>query len=283
MVYFKSTNNIHRFTASLLAFNLLILIGARVSSYYNTQQNINDLLFPLASVINFVVALLFYVWMSRMESLQREAQLHRISIYSIEEAMRTMRSERHDFINHLQTIYGLAATGNNKEVTNYLKSMGADCRFNNQLLTIYNPYLRTLLQNKKHDLLMQDIDLIIDINSRLEHLNLKPTTITTIFGNLIDNAAEAIKSVVIDKKEIRFEVHQTEVYYSFLIIDTAPPINKEIIHRIFDNGFSTKGDNRGFGLALVKQALKEYKGEIVYDPSIKAFNVTIPKGRVTGL
>lgn len=148
MVYFESNNNIHKLTVSLLAFNLLILVGARTSSYYSTQHSINELLFPLVTVINFVIALLFYLWMSRIESLQREAQLHKISLYSVEEAMRTMRSERHDFINHLQAIYGLIAVGNNEEAANYLKSMGADYRFNSQLLTINNPYLRTLLQNK---------------------------------------------------------------------------------------------------------------------------------------
>jgi len=278
MVYFESNNNIHRFTVSLLAFNLLVLVGARASSYYSAQHSINDLLFPLVTAINFVVTLLFYVWMSRIESLQRESQLHKISLDSVEEAMRTMRSERHDFINHLQSIYGLVAVGNNGEAANYLKSMGADCRFNSQLLTINNTYLRTLLENKKQDLFMQGIDLIIEVNSRLENLNLKPMSITTIFGNLIDNAAEAIKAVdVIDKKEIRFEVHETENYYSFLVIDSAPPISQEITYRIFDNGFSTKGDDRGYGLALVKQALKEYRGDIVCDPSIKAFNTTIPK------
>ncbi|AGL01893.1 sensor histidine kinase [Desulfoscipio gibsoniae] len=278
MVYFESNNNIHKLTVSLLAFNLLILVGARTSSYYSTQHSINELLFPLVTVINFVIALLFYLWMSRIESLQREAQLHKISLYSVEEAMRTMRSERHDFINHLQAIYGLIAVGNNEEAANYLKSMGADYRFNSQLLTINNPYLRTLLQNKKQDLFMQGIDLIIEVNSRLEHFILKPMSITTIFGNLIDNATEAIKATdVIEKKEIRFEIHQTKNYYSFLVIDSAPPISQEITHRIFDSGFSTKGENRGYGLALVKQTLKEYRGDIVYDPGIKAFNVTIPK------
>ncbi|WP_449241694.1 GHKL domain-containing protein [Desulfoscipio gibsoniae] len=62
-----------------------------------------------------------------------------------------------------------------------------------------------------------------------------------------------------------------------MVVDSAPLISQKVTHRIFDNGFSTKGDNRGYGLALVKQTLKGYKGEIVYDPDIKAFNVTIPK------
>ncbi|WP_449241693.1 sensor histidine kinase [Desulfoscipio gibsoniae] len=216
MVYSESNNKLHRFTVSLLAFNLMILVGARASNYYSAQHTISDLLFPLVTTINFFVALLFYVWMSGIESLQWEAQLHMISLNSIEEAMKTMRSERHDFINHLQAIYGLVAVGKNDEAAYYLKSMGADCRFNSQLLTIKNPYLRTLLQNKKQDLVIQGIDLIIEVDSQLEHFNLKPTSITTIFGNLINNAAEAIKTAdVIDKKEIRFEVHQTENYYSF--------------------------------------------------------------------
>lgn len=274
---FKS-DHIIKFSAGFLAINLLILIGARTFNYYDDELNIPDLVFSTASVINFIIALIFYGFMSRMDVLYRESQLHKSSLRSLEEALKLMRSERHDFINHLQAVYGLISNGNNKEATTYLKNIGSDCHFNSQLLNIKNPYLRSLLQSKKHDLSMQDISFEISVNSKLEYFNLKPTTVTTVFSNLIDNARDSVKTLAADKvKRIRYEVHEFESYYCLLVMDNGPPVNEDIVNKMFDSGFSTKGNNRGYGLALVKKALDEYQGKIAYDPDIKAFNVILPK------
>jgi len=261
-----------------LSVNVIMLIGARVFNYYNNQTELMDLLLSSAVGINFFMALAFYNWLMRFRIFYLESQTQINSIRSMEEALNTMRGERHEFINHLRVMNSLIAEGKGNEAAGYLKNVESNTLANSQLLNVKNPYLRSLLQNKKQSLAGQGIDFTISVDSNLEFFDLKPAAITTIFANLIDNAAEAVKQAQDNEvKKFGFEVHEFENYYCFLVIDSAPPISQETAGKIFESGFSTKGDDRGYGLPLVRQTLAECRGKIAYDPDTKTFNIIIPK------
>ncbi|MBE7062113.1 MAG: GHKL domain-containing protein [Clostridiales bacterium] len=55
-----------------------------------------------------------------------------------------------------------------------------------------------------------------------------------------------------------------QVVHSLLISvdDTGLGIDSEYIERIYDNGFSTKGESRGTGLCVVKEIVDKYSGNI---------------------
>ena len=44
--------------------------------------------------------------------------------------------------------------------------------------------------------------------------------------------------------------------------DSGPGIPEEMVPKITDKGFSTKGENRGYGLNLVKRSVEECHGSI---------------------
>ena len=44
--------------------------------------------------------------------------------------------------------------------------------------------------------------------------------------------------------------------------DTGPGMTEEVKQHIFERGFSTKGDGRGTGLALVRDIIETYNGTI---------------------
>ncbi|HBX24506.1 MAG TPA: GHKL domain-containing protein [Desulfotomaculum sp.] len=271
------SGQMHRLAVIFLSVNLLMLIGTRALNYYNNQTNLMDLLLSSAIGINFFMALVFYSWLLRFQGFYTESQTQINSLRYMEEALDTMRGERHEFINHLRAMQGLIAEGKGQEATGYLKNVESSTLANGQLLNVNNPYLRSLLKNKKQALLGQGIELTISIKSNLDFFDLQPVAITTIFTNLLDNAAEAAKLANNEVNEVRFEVHEFENYYCFLVIDSGPPIPQETASRIFESGFSTKGDDRGYGLPLVRQALAECRGKVAYDPDTKTFNVIIPK------
>ena len=66
-------------------------------------------------------------------------------------------------------------------------------------------------------------------------------------------------------------------YYEFnkfviKIQNNGPKIEESIINRIFEPGFSTKkdeGKNHGFGLAIVKEIVEKYDGNITVSSSEK--------------
>ncbi|MBM6823097.1 ATP-binding protein, partial [Fusobacterium mortiferum] len=61
---------------------------------------------------------------------------------------------------------------------------------------------------------------------------------------------------------IQVQIFQNRNSFSIAITDNGKPISDDILSKIFDYGFSTKGQNRGVGLYLVQEKLKLYKGNI---------------------
>lgn len=101
--------------------------------------------------------------------------------------------------------------------------------------------------------------------------------IITILGNLIDNAIEAVKDSQIKKVSVRFD------YFENLLIvevhDSGNGIDERNLDRIFSKGFSTKGENRGYGLFLVHQSLEKVNGEFEIQSEIgggTTWTVSIP-------
>ena len=49
---------------------------------------------------------------------------------------------------------------------------------------------------------------------------------------------------------------------TFSVEDTGPGISSTVMPHIFETGFSTKGEDRGTGLSLVKELADSYHGQI---------------------
>jgi len=62
-----------------------------------------------------------------------------------------------------------------------------------------------------------------------------------------------------------------------VVKDSGPGVANEVRHSMFNAGVSTKGQGRGLGLCLVKEAISALKGEIQYDFEKGAvFTITVP-------
>lgn len=270
--------SIENFTVVLLLQTFLMLAGARLLSYYQ-QPTLMGHIISFIVFSNFVVVVFIIKWLAKAEGTVR---FHENNRSFMNNALNIMRSERHDYINHMQSILGLIIAGEHKEAINYLTDIGTECRFNNQIISVSNPSLRVLLENKRQAAMLKGIELKLTVQSHLETLNLTPNAITTVFGNLLDNAMDALhNSNDGNKKVIRFEIKETNEYYYFAVKDSGPPIAETVLRDIFQEGFSTKGTDRGFGLSLVKKTVEKYGGKIQYEQSPKGFIITLPKNEVS--
>ena len=270
---------IDRIIVLFLVIALAIMIIARVINYYNHEFNTYELLLSVISVLFFMLVFTFTKWLNDLRCINNELFIRQSNNKTMEDTLKLIREERHDFINHLQCIYALMLTDKHNQATEYLSQISSDCRFNSQVLSINNSLLGAIIQNKKQLAEIHGINLKINVSTSLERFNLKQTAITTIFGNLLDNAIEILKECDDSStREILFQIEETNDYYCFLITDTGFHISNGIIEKMFDRGYSTKGNDRGYGLWLVKNTVEAYGGRIIYDQSIKkVFNVMIPK------
>ncbi|TEB05378.1 Sensor protein CitS [Pelotomaculum schinkii] len=275
MNYLNENKAAFRIITFFLTQTFIILLAARVSNFYHKQIDLPDLFLTIIALSNFIIAIFII-----KAFLNRDFLNNQISLYKnfTNETISMMRCERHDFINHLQVVYGLVFRKEHEAAKEYLNDIGINFRFNSQLLNLKNIYLRFLLQNKKNLAFENGITLTIDVKSSVENLNMASTDITTIFGNLIDNAIDVLKEITKEEKKIEIEIFETKNYYCFVIKDSGPRINIETIDFIFEKGFSTKGANRGYGLPLVRDIIQKYNGQVFYDDTHnKSFNITIPK------
>jgi signal transduction histidine kinase len=95
---------------------------------------------------------------------------------------------------------------------------------------------------------------------------ISPSELMQVFLNMMTNAIDAIEDLVGDQKWIQVE---SQIESGKLIISFSnggEPIPSDICRRIFDRGFSTKGQRgNGLGLYLARRILTQSGGELIYN------------------
>lgn len=104
-----------------------------------------------------------------------------------------------------------------------------------------------------------------------------PGQLNQVFLNLLINAGQAIK----DEGEIIIKTYQAGNRVHIEIRDNGIGIPSEIINRIFDPGFTTKGVGvgTGLGLSICYQIIQDHKGEIKVESEVgkgTVFTVILP-------
>ncbi|HHT0395713.1 TPA: sensor histidine kinase [Raoultella planticola] len=89
------------------------------------------------------------------------------------------------------------------------------------------------------------------------------TVLVTVLGNLIENALDAMSGQ--SEGEVGLLLHYQNGWLSGEVSDDGPGIPPADIDAIFNKGFSTKGENRGVGLFLASQQLRELGGTLAVE------------------
>ena len=89
------------------------------------------------------------------------------------------------------------------------------------------------------------------------------TVLVTVLGNLIENALDAMSGQ--SEGEVGLLLHYQTGWLSGEVSDDGPGIPPANIDAIFNKGFSTKGENRGVGLFLASQQLRELGGTLAVE------------------
>jgi two-component system CitB family sensor kinase len=197
-----------------------------------------------------------------------------------------LRAQQHEFANRMHTVAGLIELGESGEALSYLKDLsGAEAEFAESLRArVASPLIVGLILAKSAVAAERGIKLELTGDSWLGDVPAKSQALTTILGNLIDNAFDAVGgargpaqgpgrvtvSLLEDEDRIRVEV-----------ADNGPGIAAEDLEFVFVDGFSTKPDSgtlrRGLGLALVHRLVLRLGGRIEVAPGPGAvFRVSLP-------
>jgi len=183
-------------------------------------------------------------------SLQRELDVTRTTTDML-------RAQAHEFSNQLHTISGLIELEEYQEVVRYVSRLGrSQARLNDEVTSrIGDPALAALLIAKASQAAEQGVELRIAERTRLGRADeLLSADLTTVVGNLVDNALDAIGYAPDGWVEV--EVVEEHGNVRVVVRDSGPGIAPDLADEVFKHGFTTKAaeadGRRGFGLALIR-------------------------------
>jgi sensor histidine kinase regulating citrate/malate metabolism len=215
-------------------------------------------------LFSFSIFVAFQVWLRR-EVTSQVGDTEETYQGEFQSMLHTMRSIRHDFINHIQVIQGLLKIGREDRAFEYVNSLTNEVESMELPQKIKNPALFILLQSKWVRAQNDKVDMHLLVDDR-PFLKMKSIDLIKILSNLIDNAFDATMLLPESERFISIEAKSTTTMYLFKVENIGPIIPKEMVTKIFQAGFSTKeerlGVPRGDGLSIVKRVVDSYGGAI---------------------
>ena len=175
----------------------------------------------------------------------------------------------HDVNNHLKMIEEIYKNTGNNEATTYAKEIGKMLEPLVVKKYIDNPILNILLNDKIKYASMHNIDFQTEIGA-IDLGFMEPMEITTIFGNLIDNAIEAC-TLVSDNRQIFLKI---DTYNDFICVNLRNSMMGKI-KWVSGRPLSQKGKNHGIGLLNVDSIVKKYNGSMILEEKNNEFECSI--------
>lgn len=201
------------------------------------------------------------------------------SYKNLEKLNNTLRSQRHDYLNHLQVVYGLMQLEEYDELEKYLEPVYKDMQKTGKALKTSKPAINALLKAKMDEASGREIDLYVEVKSDLKKLEIEDWELCKVISNIIDNAMTALEEKTNEKK-IVVDMTEDKEHYIFSISNNGPMIPKDMQPHIFRKGVTTKLEREhGMGLYIVMNVVKEYEGniEMTSTEDETKFVVTFPK------
>ncbi|HAU5613237.1 sensor histidine kinase [Citrobacter freundii] len=175
-----------------------------------------------------------------------------------------LRERSHEFMNKLHVILGLLHLKSYKQLENYILKTANNYQeeIGSLLGKIKSPVIAGFLLSKINRTSDLGHSLVISNESQLPENNNEDqvAVLITVLGNLIENALEALGQE--PGGEISVSLHYRHGWLHCEVNDDGPGIAPENIEHIFEKGVSSKGTERGVGLALVKQQVENVGGNI---------------------
>lgn len=185
----------------------------------------------------------------------------------------SMRANNHDFTNKLHVILGLIQIGQYDKAVSYIQNISIIQRetISKVMNSIENPSFAALIVGKIARSSECNVKFILNEGSCLknEDISIPSEALVTITGNLIDNALDSMnKDTSKNEKELSLGIYTRPGELLIIVKDTGTGIPDEIKEKIFENGFSTKGQGRGIGLYHVKQLVSSLGGTITVESQV---------------
>ena len=240
-----------------------------------------DFYLLLCVVLVVVLVICIFVLIESYRKLLKRNESLQDSIVNLGKLNDKLRMDRHDYLNHMQVVYGLMELEEYEEMNSYLKKVYKEMLKTGKAIKTSKPAINALLAAKTAESDTKGIELIIEVKSDLKSIDIEDWELCKILSNLIDNAEKALSEVDKEEKKIRINITESKDEYIFDVENNGPEIPEELREKIFKKGFSTKKEEgHGMGLAIISEIVESYKGkiELISNEEKTMFTIRFKKG-----
>jgi sensor histidine kinase regulating citrate/malate metabolism len=255
---------------------LFIMAGA---SIYISDNSQNIVIFNIFSFVIYVVLISAVVLAfregSRLEIIQFASDLKKENIQQLIEFNEMVAKERHEYKNHLNTIYGLCTLNKpdlSEKIKLYINNYANNNETRNLVIDSGNDFVDAIINVKYNNALRKGIDVLIDFDVPLSTAKIDENEAVTIISNIIENAFESIVPFEREKKYINIQTYIRNNSYYISISNNGPMISETDKKKIFSAGYSTKDNStkkRGFGLSIVQSEIERCGGIIAINSTVE--------------
>lgn len=206
------------------------------------------------------------------------------TLSEIHQYSESLRAQTHEYANKLYAISGLLQLEETDAAVQLIQEETAhhEKQTKHMLNHIEDKKVQAILLGKMGKASEAKVELTVDENSSLAQLppHVDISKVIHIVGNLIDNAIEEVEKS--GTKKVSFFITDIGNDLVIEVQDSGRGIRAEHLDQVFVQGFSTKLEkaDRGYGLAIVKQAVEDLNGWIEVDSAPErgtVFSVFLPK------
>ncbi len=201
---------------------------------------------------------------------RKKTQLEMNQLYysAYDELLTVIRERQHDLKNHMNAIYGMIYTIDNYEELickqkEYCQHMLDKSEETKILLSSGNPLLAGFLYQKIQEAEKQKIKVDYKISVHEIGNNISEYEIVEVLGILFDNAMEALSNRQDVEKKICVDIFFKDNQLCITVANNSEIFSKQKVNEFFQWGNSSKGKERGIGLAKLKKIVNQNEGEII--------------------
>ncbi len=176
--------------------------------------------------------------------------------------MQVIRSQRHDFNFHIQTICSMIESGRYAECMAYSEKMREIVKNTNDILPLYNPAVSALINSFSEMALQKGIEIETEIHDNLQFIGSDVYETNTIIGNLLQNAVDEIDChPEIKNRTIKLLIIKRGENNIIKVSNECHVLPDEM-KDMFTPGFTTKKSHEGVGLANALKIAEKCGGTV---------------------
>jgi two-component system, CitB family, sensor histidine kinase MalK len=255
--------------SGVIEINIEELSNAQIKTVLDTGQPELDYEYDLRGItllsntlpieVNSQVVGAITTFRDKTEIKQLAEELSGVKVYA-----EALRAQTHEFMNKLHVILGMVHVKNYNRLASYISQITNryQTEVGSVVRNIKDPVLAGFILGKLSYARERGCELELAEECFLPELSDPEIAhdLVTIIGNLIDNALEAVANV--DNKRVDLNLVYDEREILVEVSDNGTGIPPTLKQKIFEKEYSTKADNRGYGLFLIKRCLEQRGGEL---------------------